>query len=383
MEVLAFQVFILATIIFTYFVKKDWLIGVCIAWTVETLLFVFTTPLAVLQLGVIWGCWFYLTGGRGMNAMGNEENNNGVEHDIEGDQELFNILREWRLNESRERGVPAFIVLHDDVLHQIASIRCVTLECLADVRGIGPVKLHDYGQDIIDLVSEFQERNGDTNAGGEPQANNLDEEVEEFVGVFQQEERAVEALDQDVFVSISNAMRDAEGFHRPDQFLDCVDDEVIEDLENLTVNDDDHENLRAEFLEMYNLFRDYSDLREDIGEGILSVQHRDRFLNELLYIHNQFPGQYAIREVIDTNIRELNEMNNLVDEHEAIANAVLNHTINILQEQTHYECGSCGAPMLIREGANGFFWGCSTFPDCWSTRPLTPSENNALQGNLD
>ena len=41
-------------------------------------------------------------------------------------------------------------------------------------------------------------------------------------------------------------------------------------------------------------------------------------------------------------------------------------------------CRKCGSKMVVREGNGSFFWGCSTFPKCWSTRQLTKSELNNL-----
>lgn len=32
------------------------------------------------------------------------------------------------------------------------------------------------------------------------------------------------------------------------------------------------------------------------------------------------------------------------------------------REGKNYKCESCGAPMILREGKRGLFWGCSMFP---------------------
>lgn len=35
-------------------------------------------------------------------------------------------------------------------------------------------------------------------------------------------------------------------------------------------------------------------------------------------------------------------------------------------------CQRCGKPMVLRQGPRGAFWGCSGFPKCRSTAPVTP-----------
>ena len=39
-----------------------------------------------------------------------------------------------------------------------------------------------------------------------------------------------------------------------------------------------------------------------------------------------------------------------------------------------YECNKCGANMVLRDGPNLPFWGCSTFPACWGKKHLTKDE---------
>lgn len=60
MEVIYFQIAILSSIIATYFLKREWLMLVCVAWSIETLVLVFAAPLIIVQLGVIWGAWYLL-----------------------------------------------------------------------------------------------------------------------------------------------------------------------------------------------------------------------------------------------------------------------------------------------------------------------------------
>jgi ATP-dependent DNA helicase RecQ len=62
-------------------------------------------------------------------------------------------LREWRRQEAARRAVPAYVVLHDSTLAELASARPATLEALAGIRGIGPSKLEAYGRELIALFA--------------------------------------------------------------------------------------------------------------------------------------------------------------------------------------------------------------------------------------
>ena len=35
--------------------------------------------------------------------------------------------------------------------------------------------------------------------------------------------------------------------------------------------------------------------------------------------------------------------------------------------ESSVKCPRCGAPMFLRNGKNGSFWGCSNYPDCKMT----------------
>jgi ATP-dependent DNA helicase RecQ len=64
----------------------------------------------------------------------------------------FQRLRAWRWERARRDEVPAFIVAHNSVLRSIAMARPESLDDLAEVKGIGPVKLERYGEEILGVV---------------------------------------------------------------------------------------------------------------------------------------------------------------------------------------------------------------------------------------
>jgi ATP-dependent DNA helicase UvrD/PcrA len=67
------------------------------------------------------------------------------------DEELFERLRTWRLERSRELKQPAFCVFTDATLTRIAEVRPQTTQELASIGGVGPAKLAAYAAQVLDL----------------------------------------------------------------------------------------------------------------------------------------------------------------------------------------------------------------------------------------
>ena len=65
---------------------------------------------------------------------------------------LVATLRAWRSEVARQRGVPAYVVLHDSTIDGIAAARPATLDQLRGIAGIGEKKLEHYGEDLIAVV---------------------------------------------------------------------------------------------------------------------------------------------------------------------------------------------------------------------------------------
>lgn len=68
------------------------------------------------------------------------------------DTVLFDALREWRLQEARKNNVPAYTILGNRTLQEIVLTRPRTTAELLQIHGIGPKKLDQYGQDVLDVV---------------------------------------------------------------------------------------------------------------------------------------------------------------------------------------------------------------------------------------
>ncbi len=66
---------------------------------------------------------------------------------------LFETLRQWRADTAREQGVPAYVILHDRTLKELAEMRPTTRGHLAMVTGIGAAKIEHYGDELIRLIA--------------------------------------------------------------------------------------------------------------------------------------------------------------------------------------------------------------------------------------
>jgi ATP-dependent DNA helicase RecQ len=71
------------------------------------------------------------------------------------DEELFQALRELRLELSRKRHVEPFRVFPDRTLRTIAESRPRTKEALSGLPGIGPAKLRQFGKIIINFIASY------------------------------------------------------------------------------------------------------------------------------------------------------------------------------------------------------------------------------------
>lgn len=69
------------------------------------------------------------------------------------DDDLVSALKTWRLERARRDGVPAYVVLHDSHIEEIARRTPATMRELADCPGIGPTKLDRYGDEILATIA--------------------------------------------------------------------------------------------------------------------------------------------------------------------------------------------------------------------------------------
>ncbi|MDR0776488.1 MAG: DNA helicase RecQ [Azonexus sp.] len=68
------------------------------------------------------------------------------------DEALFQSLRRWRGDTAREQGVPAYVILHDRTLRELAEVRPTSRGMLASITGMGATKIEHYGDKILALI---------------------------------------------------------------------------------------------------------------------------------------------------------------------------------------------------------------------------------------
>jgi superfamily II DNA helicase RecQ len=60
-------------------------------------------------------------------------------------------LREWRSAEAKRLRVPAYVVLHDRTLANVAHVRPANPRQLLEINGMGPAKVDRFGEAILGL----------------------------------------------------------------------------------------------------------------------------------------------------------------------------------------------------------------------------------------
>ena len=76
--------------------------------------------------------------------------------------ELFEMLRAWRADIAKSRNIPPFQVFHQKVIIQIAVTLPVERNELAKIKGIGPLKLDHFGDDLLRITKKYREEKGIT-----------------------------------------------------------------------------------------------------------------------------------------------------------------------------------------------------------------------------
>ena len=72
------------------------------------------------------------------------------------DRGLFEALRQCRTDVARARGVPPYVVFHDNTLRDLARRRPTTSAELLEVYGIGARKAEDLGPTILEVIRDYR-----------------------------------------------------------------------------------------------------------------------------------------------------------------------------------------------------------------------------------
>ncbi|MFE4198611.1 ATP-dependent DNA helicase UvrD2 [Paenarthrobacter sp. NPDC056912] len=73
------------------------------------------------------------------------------------EEQTFEALRQWRVDEAKAADVPAYVVFTNATLTAIAEAKPDSLEALKDLPGVGPSKLERYGEAVLAVLAESTE----------------------------------------------------------------------------------------------------------------------------------------------------------------------------------------------------------------------------------
>ena len=74
------------------------------------------------------------------------------------DTPLYKALKDYRLKKSREEGVKPYVVYNNSQLEEIVKSPPETLEAMKRINGFGEVRCSKYGEDILKVISEYQNK---------------------------------------------------------------------------------------------------------------------------------------------------------------------------------------------------------------------------------
>ncbi|MDR2147382.1 MAG: HRDC domain-containing protein [Tannerella sp.] len=74
--------------------------------------------------------------------------------------ELFNHLKEWRLQQAIEMNRPTFFIFPLKTLHELVTYLPVTVSELNKINGLGKKKIEMFGADILEIIQDFCRKNG-------------------------------------------------------------------------------------------------------------------------------------------------------------------------------------------------------------------------------
>lgn len=73
----------------------------------------------------------------------------------EAGEELFEIIRNWRLNMSKSLSLPPFVIFGNQTINSLIELLPKNHDELLKVKGIGELKAEAYGDELLKLISEY------------------------------------------------------------------------------------------------------------------------------------------------------------------------------------------------------------------------------------
>ena len=122
------------------------------------------------------------------------------------DRRLFDTLRQWRTERAAAAAVPPYVVFSNATLEEIARYRPESDEDLLAISGVGKRKLAEYGQDILEIVSDGTPADADIEEGRVPTRAELDDPVATAVAPDADKPDEIPPLDAPATASSENAV---------------------------------------------------------------------------------------------------------------------------------------------------------------------------------
>ena len=76
---------------------------------------------------------------------------------LEGSEELWEQLRELRLELARKQEIPPYMIFHDSTLKEMVEARPRSLQEFEQLSGVGKTKLERYGETFLEAIKGYQE----------------------------------------------------------------------------------------------------------------------------------------------------------------------------------------------------------------------------------
>lgn len=70
-------------------------------------------------------------------------------------KELFEVLRKWRKEKAFKENKKPYIIFSDSTLIDICNNKPNNIEKLLEIKGIGEKKIHDYGEEVLNIINSI------------------------------------------------------------------------------------------------------------------------------------------------------------------------------------------------------------------------------------
>ncbi len=127
--------------------------------------------------------------------------------------DLFEVLRKLRRQLAQQKGVPPYIIFSDKTLEEMAAVKPVTDEQMAQISGVGERKLHLYGDTFMTEIISFLGQKGNAPKGS----------TQQITYELYQKGRSIEEIAQERSLSPTTVFNHLAGSYLAGKTLDIAD----------------------------------------------------------------------------------------------------------------------------------------------------------------